>query len=63
MGHPIRSSLLGRGGGWRWGWGFGRDFRRLDRIDLHGRQDLFQAVEDFVAVDVLGQAIFRSLLW
>ena len=50
--------LLRWGGGGRGGWGFGCDFRSLDWVDLHGCQDLFEAVEDFVAVDVLGQTIF-----
>ena len=58
MGHP--EYLLGRGCGGRGCWGFGGYFWRRDRVDLHGGKDLFQAVEDFVAVDVLGQAIFRG---
>src|SRR5579872_2140116 len=39
---------------------FGRDFGRGDWTDLHGREDLFQAAEDFVAVDVLDDAVFRG---
>ena len=40
--------------------GFGGYFgRRRDWGDLHRSQDFFQAVEDFVAVYVLGDAVFR----
>lgn len=46
LGGRLRS---GRSGG------FGGHFRS-DRIDLHRRENLFQAVEDFVAIDVLHQA-------
>ena len=51
-------SLCRGGGDRRGGRGFGGYFRGGDDgIDLHSRQDLFEAVEDLVAVDVLGDAL------
>jgi len=56
VGNPT-DNLLGRGCGGRRSWGFGGYFGRCDWIDLHRSEDLFQAVEDFVAVDVLHNAL------
>ena len=39
------------------GWGFGSYFGSGNRIDLDRGQDFFQAVEDFVAVDVLRDTV------
>ena len=49
-------NLLGRcfGGGLGFGGYLGRD---CGRSDLHRRENLLEAAEDFVAVDVLGDAI------
>jgi glyoxylase-like metal-dependent hydrolase (beta-lactamase superfamily II) len=55
-GHPLPSSLRGRFRSSRRR-SFGGYFGRGYRIDLHGRQDLLEAVEDLVAVDVLDQAV------
>src|SRR5579863_6952133 len=59
-GNPLSSLLLR--GCFRWGcrsWGrsFGGHFGRRYRIDLHGRQDLLQTIEDPVAVNVLDEAV------
>ena len=51
--------LLRWGCGWRWRRGIGGYFGS-DRIDLHRREDCFQAAEDFVAVDVLGDAVLAG---
>ena len=53
--------LLCRGnGGGRGRRSFGGYFGSGDRIDLYGGQDFFQAAEDFIAVDVLHDAVLRS---
>src|SRR5215469_10605738 len=56
---PPTRLLRGRcryGGGCR----VSRNFRR-HRVDLHGRQNLLQAIENPVAVDVLHQAFVRGI--
>src|SRR5579863_951322 len=59
-GNPLPSLLLC--GCFRWGCrsggrSFGGDFGRRYGIDLHGRQDLLQTIEDLVAVNVLDEAV------
>jgi len=73
VGHPRVGCLLGWGFGGRGSWGFGGrlyyvelhcvglDCVDLDWVDLHRGQDLFQAGEDFVAVDVLYQSFLGGV--
>src|SRR5579862_5410019 len=65
LSHKVREGwgtrrLLCGSWGWRLRWSFGGYFGSGDRIDLHRGQDFFQAVEDFVAIDVLHNAVFGS---